>query len=343
MPLVPQLQLSNLGGGSTNLRPRMAQETGSVVLPQATTPRTVTRDVGSPRMSMPCVPRLQLSGLNRSVVGGDCCGASVQHSLSLREHATCESFGSMVAPGDIVYVKGSGRFQNIGANGGLMGHVMVALAPPVLVERRSALARTLTPLWPCGVPCLWRVRTLESTRSTSGLHEAEMLVHVDSCSHRMFLVGELSLDHSELSSVDMESVQIWQSPKALRDHMNQEIVEAVLGDMIAHDGDWSYVTAARALVLSGDCCCSETSAALLHEAKACWQSAPICTSVAIVFWQRYLCKFGRRCRTNSCDPADLIRNYMPLKADRTLPGTLQQVLRQCQWRIRERIPQKDGL
>lgn len=316
----------------------MAQDGGGFPLWLAATQRALAREAGCPSVSMPCVPKLQLGGLTRSASVGNFSSARLQHASPLRETTARESFASMVAPGDIFYVKGTGQLQNIGANGGLMGHVMVALAPPVPVDQGTALANALAPVWPLGASCLWRVRTLESTRSASGLHEAEMCLHVDDRAFRIYLVGELSLDHTELCKIDMEAVQIWQSPNTLRDRMNQELVEAVLGDMIANDGDWSYVTAARALVLSGDCCCKEENAALITEAKACWQSAPICTSVVIAFWQRYLCKFGRRYRHEGGEPAELIRRFMPLKADRTLPGTLLQVLRQSQWKMRERIP-----
>lgn len=255
--------------------------------------------------------------------------------------AKVESLTSVIVPGDIVFVKGNGRFQTIGANGGFMGHVMIALAPPVRVDFDSPMAKTLAPLWPAGACCLWRLHTAESTRSASGLHQAEMLLYVDACS-RMYLVGELSLDHSDLARVDMEALQIWQSPRPLREQMNSDLVAAVLSEMHACQGQWSYATAARALLLSGGRCDSKEKPALLHEAKACWKSAPICTTVVIVFWQRYLCKYAKQ-QGIGADPADLIRKWMPLKADRTLPGTLQQVLRECQWKIRDRAPQYIGI
>ena len=47
--------------------------------------------------------------------------------------------------------------------------------------------------------------------------------------------------------------------------------------------------------------------------EACWNSNPICTSVIIVFWQRYICKLVK-CGLMSADVVDLIMKFMPLKA-----------------------------
>lgn len=288
----------------------------------------LTRDASAQRSTWPLVPRLRLHS-----VGSECRALTPQ-----RERAASEGFDSFVAPGDIIYVKGAGQLQGIGTNGGFMGHVMLALAQPVRVDAHSLMARNLAPVWPQGAPCIWRVHTVECTRSATGLHQAEMLVHIDPRSCRMFIVGELSYDHTELSKVDVEAMQVWQSPRLLRERVHPELVQAVLDDMVEHGGQWSYATAARALVLSGSRCVSKEKGALLSEAKACWRSAPICTSVVIAFWQRYLCKFAQRFGAENWDPAQLIRKWMPLKADRTLPNTLQQVLRECHWKIRDRVP-----
>jgi len=69
---------------------------------------------------------------------------------------------------------------------------------------------------------------------------------------------------------------------------------------------------------------------LLDEIQRCWASPPICTSVVIVFWQRYLCKVAA---ATGQTEVELILKLMPLKADRTLPGELMAGIRQCGWSI----------
>lgn len=239
---------------------------------------------------------------------------------------------SLILPGDIIFVEGDGHLQTLGANGGFMGHVLLALGSPQRVDSGSDLALALAEAWPSDAN-VWRVRTMESTRAESGLHHAEMLLHVDSATNLLHLVGELSMDHMALSKTDSEVVQVWQSPPSLRTSVQLELVDTVLQDMGALEAEWSLATAARAILLSGERCGdSIRRSAVLREAKSCWQSKPICTSVVIVFWQRYLCKLAERTQT-SAGAAELIKAWMPLKADRTLPGTLQSVLRECGWVI----------
>jgi len=76
---------------------------------------------------------------------------------------------------------------------------------------------------------------------------------------------------------------------------------------------------------------------LMKETESCWFCDPICTSVVIIFWQRYLCKLADHLNKDKShdslciESADLILQFMPLKADRVLPGELHKVLRSCGW------------
>lgn len=240
----------------------------------------------------------------------------------------------LIKPGDIIFVEGSGHFRTLGANGGIMGHVLLALGSPQRVEPGTDLALMLEQVWPTDATCLWRVHTIESTRSASGLHQAEMLLCVDRATNLLQLMGELNMDHLELTKIDSEAVQVWQSPPGLRELVQPDLLGIVLKDMLAHDAEWSLATAARAMLMSGGRCDDSIGRSeVLQAAKSCWQSQPICTSVVIVFWQRYLCLLAQRHPVAVMDASELIKTWMPLKADRTLPGTLQAVLRECGWVI----------
>jgi len=245
-------------------------------------------------------------------------------------HAVAD-VGSAVLPGDILFVQGS-HFRVIGANGGFMGHVLLVVGAPQPVQLGTSLATALEPVWPAGETCIWRVHTIESTRSSSGLHQAEMLLHVKKDDESLRIVGELSMDHDDLSKVDSEAVQVWQSPPYLRQRVKPELVREILDEMNVHNAGWSLATAARALLMSGKRCDDNIQrSSVVNVAKSCWQTKPICTSVVIVFWQRFLCKFEPGTR----GAAALIKKWMPLKADCTLPSTLQAVLRDCGWAIIE--------
>merc|ERR1711953_1473143 len=83
------------------------------------------------------------------------------------------------------------------------------------------------------------------------------------------------------------------------------------------------MTAIRALFRSAYI--NKDSQEAIAETRACWANAPICTSVVVTFWQRYLCHWSDKLKLENeinVDAMKLIRRWMPLKADRTLPGDL---------------------
>merc|ERR1719421_2318893 len=76
---------------------------------------------------------------------------------------------------------------------------------------------------------------------------------------------------------------------------------------------------------------------------SCWSKEPICTSVVIIFWQVYLCRFASvinntRPEGNYIDPAVMIMRFMPLKADRVLPGHLLKTLKDHGFVVTSQVP-----
>jgi len=239
-----------------------------------------------------------------------------------------------VLRGDVLAVKGAGNFMDIGAAGGYMGHVMLVVEPPVSISKGSDEAIMLDAVWPVGISELWRIRTLESTRrEQQGLHEADTLVFVEARTRRLMMVGELS-DGLKLVVCDRPvPVELWQSPEELRNHLNHNLMSQVKWEMIEGGSNWSTVSALRAVLRSSKIGHGED---MLDEVQECWDRAPICTSVVIAFWQRYLCKLAET--NGNYDPATIILRWMPVKADRTLPTELLSSMRRTGWSRHSVLP-----
>jgi len=243
-----------------------------------------------------------------------------------------------VQAGDVLSVTGNGRLARLGAHGGFMGHVLVVLNDaqplPAGLPEGSELRRHLRLRSTCD---LWKVRTLESTRSQTGLHSADMLLRSDDETGKLILVGELSIDKKDLSLIDSEAVEVWQSPPELQKNFRLDLMELVVADMKDREGDWSLVTAARALLNQGSDLRRERSRRSLQQIKDCWNMDPICTSVVVVFWQRYLFRLSHQASTQGGtghlkeNATKLIMKWMPLKSDGVLPGALTKVMRDCGW------------
>lgn len=251
-----------------------------------------------------------------------------------------DTLGGLIAAGDVIFVRGSaGGIMDVGAVGGVMGHVMLVIDLPRSITCGSEEAHHLQPVWPSGVQTIWRVRTAESTRTRTGLHEADLLLYARPGTRRLALIGEQSDGQVEISGeTGGEAVELWQSPMELRSRLTNEVVRDVLDDMKGNFASWSWATAARAVLRSPAAFNSKGRARLLAEIQACWESDPICTSVVIAFWQRALCKIAEDAGFPGVEPADLILEWMPLKADRSLPGTLLDTMRRCGWVKRVAIP-----
>jgi len=181
---------------------------------------------------------------------------------------------------------------------------------------------------------IWKVPTIESTRSAEGLHRCDMLVHVQP-DGTLVLLGELVTtdEHTlEFSQIDGEAVEVWQSPAELRSQLRMDCIDAVLADMVSCEASWSLTTAFRAVTRSAKL---SRRRDLLGKVQGYWESAPICTSVVTSFWQRYLCSYAHATGQRE---TDLILKWMPLKADRVLPGELIDTMRSCGWCNIKRVP-----
>jgi len=258
----------------------------------------------------------------------------------------------LMAPGDVLAVRAapgaplsSRLLTEIGTTHGLMGHVLLVLSAPRCIRRESPDGENLQAAFPAERPEvqeLWKVRTLESTRSEDGLHEAETLLYIEPDSGRLVIAGELEPGNTICLNEDAEQLELWQSPAELRARLRLDLMQKVLLDMKAHEASWSGATAIRAVLSSASLAAPAAGvdpAPTLETVKASWEKEPICTSVVVAFWQRYLCELaaaelggGGASRAElSRRSLDLILQWMPIKADRGLPGDLTGAFRSTGW------------
>jgi len=237
-------------------------------------------------------------------------------------------------PGDVLSISGNSRFEKIGTSGGFLGHVLVVAGEPRRVELGSAEQSELKLVWPKGEqdPQVWKVPIIESTRLRSGLSHSEVVLRVDPQSGRLTIIGELILlsEHQvRLAITDGELVDLWQCPAALRQGLRYDLLSKSLKEMEAIGGSWSYATAAQALFYrSAKLDADIDPFEFLELVQQCWETPPICTSVVISLWQRYLCKLAI---ASDWDEADMVQQWMPLRADRALPGELLSTMQHCGW------------
>lgn len=259
-----------------------------------------------------------------------------------------DMLGLLMAPGDVLITKatsvadrGLGCLAGLGAAGGFMGHALLVVSPPASVWQQAPEVLAVRDAWPSMLDEsetseIWRVRTLESTRSERGLHTADALLCVTRSTGQLVLLGEIDQDGGALSLMESPvPVELWQSPGELRGSLRLDFVDEVLIEMKAGEADWSAVTAARALLASAGVA-GRGVAQTLEEVQAGWREDPICTSVVIAFWQRYLCKFAKVAHNQTA--IDLIRRWMPLRCDRVLPGDLVSSLQSTGWILILQIP-----
>lgn len=237
-----------------------------------------------------------------------------------------------VAPGDVLIVRGSGRLTDIGVNGGFLGHAMLALSQPVAVPMGSVIATRLADVWPRGASRIWKVAAVECCRSAEGLQWSEVFLHVRR--GELVLLGDLTASDDEPEGViheveGQETVEVWHCPKELRSVFCTKTMTMVLDEMSAHEANWSLTTAVRA-VFSSSWLGNDEPEELLQRAKAAWKAAPICTSVPIIFWQRYLCRMAKG---NRASQSETLRKWLPLAADRALPGDLVSGMTCCGWTV----------
>jgi hypothetical protein len=251
----------------------------------------------------------------------------------------------MMAPGDVLCVKGSGRLDQIGAAGGFLGHVLVAITPPRCIKRQSAEAEQVRAAFPDdnSIAEMWCVATLDCSRQVPGLNESEALLYVERGTGRLIIAGELTSE-STLVLNEHEAVELWQSPRKLRESLRVDLMQEVVADMREFKGlDWSALAVARAVMKSARHVAKPTHEETMEKVQESWKKAPICTSVVIIFWQRYLVKLAavvlpKKGHDQQPEPAELVMRWMPLKADRVLPGDLLNTLKSVGWVCLTQIP-----
>lgn len=231
--------------------------------------------------------------------------------------------------GDVLVVHGDGNLARIGTSGGFMGHVLLVVAAPVILDKDCEEVQMLRSGWPRREPlptAWWKISTVESCRGKAGLHRSDMIVCSDVRSGRLQLVAEVS--NVEFSHIDREEVHVWQSPRELRSQLRVDLFNQALTEIAEQMSDWSFTTAARAVLLPASDFHSDDKKQQLKEIKSSWAASPICTSVVVGLWQRYLCLFAKEMGWSACD---VVTKWMPLKADRTLPGDLTNIMQECGW------------
>jgi len=282
-----------------------------------------------------------------SISSTDLSSMETPHQLVPLESTTLGLVGDalelFIAPGDILYVPGTGRLGAIGTAGGFLGHVILVLQPPQCIARDSAEAAELAEVWPSeDVRELWKVRTIESNRVEKGFTECDALVFVDRKTSRLTFCGEISLN-GELYVIEPEVVEIFQSPSELRSSLRPDLMHECIQQMYGFDQRWSAFTAMKAVFKPARVYRNDGAETLIKIQNS-WTQKPICTSVPVIFWQRYLCRLaklsvGEHDSTQAHAALDLILRWMPLRADRVLPGDLISVLREVGWICITSIPQ----
>merc|ERR1712137_121494 len=244
----------------------------------------------------------------------------------------------IIAPCDVLVVSsGHGAFS--GAMDGVMGHVLLIASPPRSIKRRCKEAKQFGKIWPQDGPEeLWLVCTVESTRQKRGLHKANTLIYVHPTTRRLIMFAEVHDSGALIVFPNSVEVELWQCPNKLRTRPNHALMANVLRDMKANEADWSGLTAARAVMQSSSVVAERTPELTMEKIRACWVGEPICTSVVIIFWQRYLCKLVNDERNGSEIESDLILKWMPLMADRVLPGEMLSKLREVGWTSMISVP-----
>lgn len=282
-------------------------------------------DVRTDHHKWPCSssPSVQRSSWN---IHDFDCGASLEFSLF---------------PGDVLCVRPGepGALMQLGSGGGFMGHVLLVIESPRCIRRHTTSALAFIDMWPApNVQVAWAVKTLESTRHEEGFHESEQLLYVHE-SGRIYVMGEEPVDSNRIYKLEApgDEVQLWHCPPKLRANFSWDLMQEVLADMKNNEANWSWSTAVRAVLLSADVSHNEEKASILQACKNSWTVDPICTTVVIVFWQRYLCRLAERTNadeggsTPEINPTAWIVDWMPLKGDRALPGELMATMERCGW------------
>jgi hypothetical protein len=244
---------------------------------------------------------------------------------------------ALICAGDVLNFRGRfNALSRLGSSGGFMGHVVLAVSEmrPLLPE--AEVAQLFEEFAADGRNTLYAVNIVECSRDTTGLSESTLILYVN-IEGGVFVGGEIN--GPQLTSFDEpEEVHIWHGPLEFREKsFREDFMHEVLTDMRKSQHSWSWSTALRAFWLSSDLSHSTEAPVTLKEIRECWQVEPICSSIVVIFWQKYLLKLALCQHAN---PLDLILKYMPLKADRVLPGELLYSMLSHGWTLSKPKPDK---
>lgn len=235
-----------------------------------------------------------------------------------------------IFPGDVLNFVGHRHgLSRLGATGGFMGHVVLVVSVARPLNPFSEVGQAFKTYRMDGPNKLYIVNTVECSRSSSGLSESSLIFYTTT-EGRIFACGEVD-GNNVFQFDDCEEMHIWLSKKELRtSNFRCDVMQEVLRNMKTKQQNWSWSTAVRAFLLSGNISSGSDASMSLEQIQASWEAEPICSSIVVIFWQMYL---HRLAVILHVDPLDMILNHMPLKADRVLPGELLCCLKAQGWTL----------
>jgi len=118
-----------------------------------------------------------------------------------------------------------------------------------------------------------------------------------------------------------------------------ELFQAATRVCAAESQKWSKMTAIRALsakraaINQADFADARSRQDLMQDIRKRWNKKPICSSVAIQVWQKYIEMLFSGSAESTDLAAQQILRWMPVYSDQTTPSMLMKVLSQCGWML----------
>ena len=104
----------------------------------------------------------------------------------------------------------------------------------------------------------------------------------------------------------------------------------IVSDVLApNKAQWSYRTCLRAVLRHAriKSTADVSAETRLREIQDKWEKRPICTSVCVELWQRYLVDMAYHVAGDEKEAVELVMQYMPVYSDRVLPDELIDILK----------------
>jgi len=206
---------------------------------------------------------------------------------------------------------------------------------------------------------IFECQTMESSRPLHGqdfpwyparsFFALQPFTEDDGCeSLSLLLVADIA-DGTHCVGVNVQPVPVKMLLHPLRPgHGGPPLIDHVFKKALAEGGKeskcWSKTTALRAVLTTfggqrhsldpekydGP----ESRAELMAMLTESWKARPICPSVAIMVWQRYLVMVSGNGPDRLDTAAKHVLRWMPLRCDRTSPSAMLKVLSTCGWSLR---------